>query len=41
MATTNQKQTTDSQKPKRRGHNHKIKGNNPTKERKRKEQRKI
>ena len=40
-ATANQKHTIDSQKPKRREHNHKIKGNNQTSKRKtkRKEQR--
>ena len=32
--TTNQNQITNSQKPKRRGHKHKIKGNPPTKKRK-------
>ena len=36
-ANTNQNQTIHSQKLKRRGHKHKIKGNHPTK--KRKEQR--
>ena len=36
-ATTNQNQTIHSQKLKRRGHKHKIRGNHPTK--KRKEQR--
>ena len=38
-ATTNQNQTTHAQKPKRRGHKHKIKENHPTKKRKSKEQR--
>ena len=33
-ATANQKHTIDSQKPKRREHNHKIKGNNQTTKRK-------
>ena len=33
-ATTNQNQTLHSQKLKRGGHEHKIKGNHPTKERK-------
>ena len=33
-ATTNQKHTVDSQKPKRRGHKHKIKGNHQITKRK-------
>ena len=33
-ATTNQKQTLHSQKLKRKGHKHKIKGNHPTEKRK-------
>ena len=37
MATTNQNQTIYSQKLKRRGHKHKIKGNHPTKKKERKE----
>ena len=35
-ATTNQNQTLLSQKLKRRGHKHKIKGNHPTKKERRK-----
>ena len=37
--TTNQKHTVDSQKPKRREHKHKIKGNHQTTKRKTKRER--
>ena len=40
QATTNQKQTIHSQKPKR-GHKHKIKGNLPTQKRRKEQGRKI
>ena len=39
-ATTNQNQTLHSQKLKRRGHKHKMKGNHPTIKKKRKERNK-
>ena len=40
-ATTNQNQTIHSQKLKRRGHKHKIKGNHPTKKKRNKEKHRI
>ena len=39
-ATTNQKQTTYSQKPKGRGHEYKIKGNHPMEKKKKKKKKK-